>query len=754
MRLKYVFSLFFFHYVGALFSQTADSLELKQENFQTDYQMPIKKAVKKITIDGKLDETDWQSATTSSDFWEFYPRRDGKAKRKTTARLVYDNDFLYVSFVCEDSVNYVISTLKRDVGFWDSDGVCVILDPINTHTNSFRFGVSPYGVQSDALIGAPSEESEEWDTKWYAETQRTATNWTVEIAIPFKSLRYDVNKTTWGIQFVRNDTKHGQYHTWTPVPVQFDGIHTSYTGALVFDAKPPAARSNVTVLPYFSTGVDKDYTLPNGKINNKTGIGVDAKIALTPSLNVDLTLNPDFSQVDVDEQVTNLTRFDVQFPERRPFFLENSDILSQFGIPPARPFWSRTIGLDDNRRAVPILYGLRLSGNVNPSLRVNAMNLHTISDFKTGEGQNFTAVAGQQALDNHGSFFKGLFLNRQTMNDFDKVAATYSRNYGAETYVVTKNQKWGAWFGYHLSAKPNVERKSNAMGSTGFEYKGENLYVLNDFFHSGKNFYNDMGFNARIENYDAARDTVIRLGFRHNYTEINYTIRPKSSKLVNVHVSGVENFGVWNTDGSLNEWFDRFRHFITFKNTSELKLRLDYNFINLPFATEFLDGVLIQPKRYHYWTPSIEYSSDTREKLLYGCKIQYGGFYGGKRSAVVGNVEYRFQPYGVFSLGAEYNELQFLQANEVVRGNFWLIQPKLELNFNRNFFWTTFLQFNTQNADLNINSRVQWRFRPMSDFFLVYSDDYLTTQNPLGNRLRLTPQYKGLVMKINYWLNL
>lgn len=645
-----------FHFAPLSAQSKNDTTELAQEKFQTDYQLRIKKAKNPIKIDGKLEELDWTTAEKNSEMWEFFPRRDGKAKRQTQIQMTYDENFIYIGATCIDSLPYVISTLKRDVGFWESDGFCIVLDPINLHTNGFRFGVSPYGVQHDALVGAPSEESEEWDAKWYVETQRLAGgNWTAEVAIPFKSLRYDAAKTTWGLQIVRNNPKFGQYHTWTPVPVQFDGIHLSYTGALSWDAPPPASKSNIAVLPYVSAQTYKDFSA--NETDGGLDVGLDAKVALTPSLNLDLTVNPDFSQVDVDQQVTNLTRFSVQFPERRPFFLENSDILTQFGIPPARPFWSRSIGLDENRRAVPILYGLRLSGNLNKSLRVNALNMQTASDGNGGGSQNYSAVAVQQAVDGHGSWVKGMFLNRQKMDGFQPKTDNFGRNIGAETYLVSKNQKIGGWLGLHRSFKPDVKSGNPYMGSSGFEYRGKNLYVLNDFFHCGENYYADMGFINRIENYDAQRDTVIRLGFMQNYTEINYVIRPKSSSKVNQHFSGIENFVVFNPNGSLNEWFNRYRHFITFKNTSELRFRLDYSLVNLPFPTSFISGHIVPVQQYWGWTPSIEFNSDQRRNFLYRTQISYGRFYGGSNQRITVGGEYRLQPNGVFKLDIEYNKL-------------------------------------------------------------------------------------------------
>ena len=157
------------------------------------------------------------------------------------------------------------------------------------------------------------------------------------MAIPFKTLRFKPDKTVWGVNFIRGEPQTNSYHTWSPVPVQFRGVDLGYTGTIRWDAPPPNVKSNISLIPYALGSVVKDFE-DESPSDVSFQSGIDAKVAITPSLNLDVTLNPDFSQVEVDAQVTNLTTFSIRFPERRLFFLENSDIFSEFGIPPMRPF--------------------------------------------------------------------------------------------------------------------------------------------------------------------------------------------------------------------------------------------------------------------------------------------------------------------------------------------------------------------------------------------------------------------------------
>jgi hypothetical protein len=713
--------------------------------FQTDTTKPfvlnIKKATVPIQLDGDLSESAWQTADKADDFWRKFPDNKIKALNKTEARLTYDDHFLYVGITCWDSGGTrIVQTLKRDMGFWESDGVSIMLDPQGRKSNGFLFGVTAAGAQTDMLLSLTTT-NENWDNKWFSETKQYLDRWVVEMAIPFKILRYEVGRTNWKVNFIRNDTRKGEYHTWTLVPLFTDGIDLAYTGTLQWDAPPPFEKSNATLIPYATGSTYKDFE--NAQNNDtKFNAGLDAKLSVSTALNLDLTVNPDFSQVDVDEQVTNLTRFNIFYPERRTFFLENSDILSDLGSPPFRPFFSRRMGLDENNRPVPIYYGARLSGNLNNRLRINALNMHTGSKTE-GLSHNFSALGLQQSLDSGRSFMKGFVLNRQGFDGKSLQKDNYGRNMGWETYLVTRDNKWGGWLTYYAASKPNVKTENKAWGA-GWEYRDENLQFLMDWNGVGKNHYTDMGFVPRLENYDAQNDTTIRLGYTHNYDELNYSYYPKN-QIVNRYWFGFENYTVFNTNWSLNEQFNRLRTFILFKNTSQFRIRWDVSQVNLPFATNFLgEGIPLPPQNYKMTALNVEYSADRRKRIFWEASLTQGSFYGGNKTTFEGRINYRLRSLGNLGLNASYNRLLFDAPYK--SGALWLTSSKIEFNFSRNLFWTTFFQYNTQSKNFNINSRIQWRFKPMSDIFLVYTDNYLPESFQKVNR--------ALVFKVNYWLNL
>ncbi len=721
---------------------------------KTDFQIHIKKATSPIKVDGDLSDAAWANAEKVHNFRVHYPQNGDSAKLRTEVQLTYDDHFIYVGFTGFDDGKYIVQSLKRDVNFWSSDAMEVLFDPIESQANGVLFGVNPEGVQSEGIL-AGNEPDWAWDNKWFSEVKKAADRWTIEIAIPFKSLRYDPKKTTWGINFARNAIENGgQYYTWTKVPQQFDGISLAFMGTLIWDAPPPAEKSNVAFTPYVGGGVSKDY-LNKTTLDKQGNAGIDAKVALTASLNLDATINPDFSQIEVDEQVTNLTRFNVIFPERRTFFLENSDILNEFGIPPARPFFSRRIGLDANNKTVPIAYGVRLSGNLTPSVRVNAFNMHT-KTTGTNEGNNYSAAAVQKSFWGR-SYVKVGFLNRQAFNKFEPSKTDYGRNLLLAYVLRSKDNKWETWGELHNSFKRNVKNE-NQYASIGVQYRNNNWSFIQDFTNIGTNYYADMGNLNRIENYDAVRDTTIRLGFKHSYTNIGYATRPKNS-FITEHRLNLENYIAWNPNNSLSQWFDQLNYDLTFKNTALLSMGINRITENVPFPFSFSDNNVLIFGNYNYASGNISYDTDTRKAFSGRIRVRAGGFYSGSQVGLSMAATYRIQPWGKFSLKLDWNRIELPPRTPSVSGvtKLILLSPKSEISFNRNVHWTTFFQFNTQANNFNINSRLQYRFRPMSDLFLVYTDNYFADDERDSARNLLHSAFdkknRALVCKMTYWFN-
>ena len=715
--------------------------------FQDQFKIDISKASSPIKIDGLLDEETWTTAKETENFWRKWPNDIGLPRRQTYVKMSYDDNFLYIAFKAMDTNYYVAQTLKRDQGFLMSDAVAIAIDPVNQRTNGFLFSVTPYNVQSEDLISTGSSSDEitfSWDNKWFSATSRHETYWIAEIAIPFKTLRFKEGKKRWGINFVRNDVKSNEFSTWTDMPTNFPFYDFGYSGSLNWDQSPPVPGTNISLIPYMTGSMsdnNEEGTNSVGKLNG----GFDAKVALSTSLNLDLTVNPDFSQVEVDKQVTNLTRFDLFFPERRTFFLENDDLFSSYGIPPIRPFYSRTIGLDKNGNKIPIAGGARISGNLTKKFRVGLMNMQTVAKGDAA-AQNYTALTFNQQVQSRSSI-KGYFLNKQGIEDskhkFNDPLDRYGRNGGLQYDFVSKSGKWNAWSGNHFSFKEGIKSPQYYINS-GAGYFSKNWNAIVDFGKITDNYYTDMGFLQRINNYDALLDTTIRKGYNQVFNQVKHIFFPRTGSINQIRL-GVENYMIYNLDGSFNESQHSLGLDLFFKNTSNLMIEAGYNPSNLLFYTSFTDKAPIPPGKYKPKTIEVTFNTDIRKKFSYIFSVAGGGFFNGNLFNYQLTANYRVQPWGNFGFNIQQATIKL--PAQYGTSNLFLIAPRIEINFSNNLFWTTFLQYNNQRNNFNINSRIQWRYKPMSDLFLVYSDNYFT--DPF-----MKNKNRALVFKMNYWLNL
>ncbi|MFT4535173.1 MAG: hypothetical protein ACI9P5_002538 [Saprospiraceae bacterium] len=708
-------------------------------DFKTVFQLRIKETKTPIKIDGILDDPSWKTANIGGSFWQKTPFFAEGADPKTEVKLTYDSDNLYVAAKCYQKDKIIVQSLKRDE-YWDNDGIAIILDPLNTRTNAFLFGVTAAGAQWDGL-GASGDVNSDWSNKWYSEVNVNEGYWTMEMAIPLRILRFSPDSDTWGMNFVRNHMNENEYHNWTAVPESFWPPDPAFAGSLIFETPPMPQKGNYNIIPFVTSSINK---IKSKKTKLDADIGLDARISLTPTLNVDLTFNPDFSQIEVDELVTNLTRFSIFLPEKRTFFLENSDLFSDVGYPDVRPFFSRTIGLDSKRQAVPILYGARLTGNLTKTLRLGIMNIHSLSSDNSN-AQNQSALSMQKQFGR--SYIKGMFLNRQGFDDFSSVAGDYGRNSSLEAAYVRDDGQLSAWFGIHHSYKPEAS-ENTGFYTAGIEFNNPKWEGILVSAITQENYFADMGFIARIENYDAQNDTVVRIGFNDNIANLTYRIRPKEG-IVTRHNISVKNQVIFNPDWTLNERINGLNYSVAFRSTAEFEIGYTSTGVDLLFPFSFVSGGLALPsERYDYSFISAGFGSDERKLISYGIDGRIGGFYNGTLNQAKADINFRVQPWGNLGFGYQWNKLDF--PDEYGEETITALLSKLEIGFNKNLLWTTLFQFLDQSEYMGINSRLQWRFAPMSDVFIVFVDNY-DVFNGIGGPKNIQSNNRALIFKMNYW---
>ena len=712
-----------------------------------------------IQLDGILDEQIWSRITPATYFDQNFPTDSLIASGETEIFMTYDQNNLYVGVKCYTlGDEYVVTSLRRDYSFRGADNISLLFDTFNDRTNAFLFGINPYGVCREALISGGGRErnnfNSSWDNRWSGEAKRFDGYWTAELAIPFKTIRFQENGQRWRFNCYRNDTQINEITSWQRIPRNNIIMDLAFSGEMIWDKPLKKTGKNISIIPFAIASTGRDFEDPEETSpHNRVSIGGNAKISLTSGLNLDLTVNPDFSQVEVDRQVTNLDRFEIFFPERRQFFLENADLFGSFGNVRANPFFSRRIGVAVDTATGQniqnnILYGARLSGKLNEKLRVGLLNMQTAAQKDNGlPSFNYTVAAAEQRVFAR-SNVAFIMVNKQAVNgqgiegDFNP----YNRIAGIEYRLASADNYWLGKIAYHHAFTPDA-KKDKFMHTTQITYNRRKYRLEWAHVITGDGYTPEVGFAPR-------RD----IGLISPEAQINFY--PKQSKVVETNI-GFDSRWIYKLGNDDNEFVEDFS---LVERNVESYWRLDFqNSSGLNFGVDWFDILLLRSfdptraqedgielaggTRYDFTRFSMRYNSDQRQKFSFEFEPSFGNFYNGKRTEISGSFTYRYQPYGFVSLDYAYNHIKLPAPFQV--SNLWLIGPRVDLTFSRKVFLTGFFQYNSQLDNLNINTRFQWRFKPVSDFFLVYTNNYLT--DTFG---QFTSRNRSLVAKISYWFNI
>lgn len=700
-----------------------------------------------IKIDGKLDDAMWATVKPSGDFWQNFPTDSLPAKYQTKVYMAFDDNNLYVGIRCEAAGNnFITPSLKRDYSAGGSDNVTLVIDSFDDYTNAFVFGLNPHGVRREALISNGGIDygrswSDSWDNKWRGDAFMGEDFWTCEFVIPFKTLRYKKGADKWNLNVYRFDSQSNEITTWVQIPRNQTLINLAFVGDMKFEQPLKKAGGGVALIPYVTSRMSQDFEAGE-KASFGFNAGGDAKIALTSSLNLDLTVNPDFSQVEVDRQVTNLDRFEIFFPERRQFFLENADLFGGFGDSRINPFFSRRIGIaQDTTEEVnienAILGGARLSGRINKNWRVGLLSMQTAQDKKNDlPSFNYTVLALQRRVFERSNI--GLiFVNKQDFDTFESVETynPFNRVLGLDYNLASTDGRWTGKAFLHKTFSPEEAELGEEEWAHGFKLR-----------------YNRRSFNLGYEHQYVGEDFNAEVGFvpRKDFYRINpeagYAIYPDQGIFTEHRISADANF-FWNPEIGKTDHSLELNYSANLRNTARLGLSLvnDYTYLTEDFDPTRSDAEpLPGGEGYAYTYMRASFNTDRRAVFSAGLNPTFGQFYNGSRYGVGLNLSYRFQPYGSISANVNYNYIK-LPAPYATTSLF-LIGPRIDVTFTKSIFLTTFVQYNSQIENININARFQWRFAPVSDFFIVYTDNYTSDNFSVKNR--------AIVAKLTYWFNL
>ncbi len=700
------------------------------------YRLHIKKTAENIEIDGILSEQVWNDENTdvARDFFMVLPADTSLATQPSEVRMTYDEKNIYLSATFYSTIPgpYTVESLRRDFVFGKNDNVLIFIDPFNNQTTGFSFGANAAGAQWDGTMNNGSKVDLNWDSKWVSEVIPYEDKWVLEMAVPFKSIRYKKGVKEWGINFSRLDLKSSEKSSWTPIPRQFPTAALAYTGILVWDEAPPHPGVNYSLIPYVLGSVTDD-NIDGGSTENEIKAGGDIKFALTSSLNLDLTINPDFSQVEVDDQIANLDRFELFYPEKRQFFLENADLFANFGYDNIRPFFSRRIGLD-----VPIHAGIRVSGNLNENWRIGIMDMQTARDEEVGlPSQNFAAFSLQRKMFSRSSLGL-LFVNKQSIDypiesdEYYELYPEYNRNLGLEYNLASQDNLWTGKAFIFKSFSPD-DAGNGFTQAFNLEYKSQK------WNYGFKEEYVSDDFRAEV-------GYVPRNGYIKISPFLGYLFYPKKGNIIS-HGPKWSSFYFFNEDFEKTDYLNLLQYYLNFRNRSSFRLTLIDEFVELqdPFDPTGTGKPELPAGSRHYWNAvRMNYSSKPQSVFTYNIGLRVGGYYqDGSWFSMNNELGYRFQPYVSLSSVISYNNISMPAPWNTT--DFWLVGAKADITFTNKIFFATLVQYNEQTQNFNLNSRFQWRYRPASDLFLVYTNNYF--QPPLDERTHT------LTLKLVYWFN-
>lgn len=690
--------------------------ELDWKKLQSESVMTATRIEGEIKLDGVLDEEAWEQAIPYGNFIQKIPDTGEPATEPTEIRVLYNQEFLYIGAHMWDSAGpegIVVTDITKDYMTRNSDGLQVMLDTYNDDRNGFIFGSNPAEGRWDMQIGANSSNSN-WDGIWYNRATIDEDGWHLEMAIPFKTLRFTSDESqTWGINFERRVRRKHEESYWAPMPPPHRLGRIDMAGSLV-GLKQIKPSTNMYLKPYVSVPVlNREYD--DWDLQPEVGLEV-FKWSVTSQLTFDATLNTDFSQVEVDEVRTNLTRFSLFFPEKRVFFLENQGVFewgpqtSRHRSPDLLPFFSRRIGLSEGE-IVPILGGARLTGRAG-KFTVGLMSMQT-DDFWTlpdrdDDGNieeesefipstNFTVLRLKRDVFSR-SEIGGIIVNK------DSEGPEFNRTVGLDSSFNFFN--YLDINAYALKTESENNSDDDYAGRIGAQWQDDFWQVGASHMRIGEEFNPEVGF-------------VPREGVHKTQGQLGITQRPRGSiPWVREFNPEVQVEYITNTENILETRTMEADFSTEFNDASFFRIGYERTFERLEEDFEIRDGINIPMGDYSWDDFSFFYRSDSSRKLSASASVSSGGFWGGDRNQYRGGIQ--FQPS--YKFVAELNLTR--NVVDLPAGDFTVDLVGLNSNysFSKRMFLSALIQYNSEDREMISNVRYNFMYKPLSDIYIVYNE--------------------------------
>ncbi len=729
---KYLFLIVVFHFFLVKAQNTNPNKNL---NFNITFlaQEPI--------IDGDvLNEALWEQVYTIRDLKQIKPNYGTPASEKTAIKIAYTSKTLYVAVVCFDTSpeKIVVSDSRRDADLNDDDSFLFIIDTYNDQQNGFLFGTNADGMEYDAQIdnegegnfsanrqqgGVVGGTNINWDASWEVKTKKGDFGWSAEFAIPLRSIRFNGgNNKTWGVNFQRNISKRSETAYWANLPLGFDIKRLSLAGKMHgLNLKSP---KNLKIIPYGLVQSIQNNHPPKNTTGN-TAVGGDIKYSLTPGLTLDMTYNTDFAQVEVDEQQVNLDRFNLFFPEKRPFFLENAGQFSVGSPGEVDLFFSRRIGIGSGGSLVPIIGGSRVSGKIGQT-NIGLLSMFTdeIPD-ETGAIEllknNYSVARINHDFAAQRSSLGGIMVSRSGLNDpldYNRVVAVDGK------LVIGKKAQLSGYLSQ--SSTPGIETDAHAFNFLAvYNWNGWNLRA--GYTEVGEGFNPEVGF-------------LLRSAFKKPEFLIFKQWRPKNTgKLLEVrpHISYR---GYWNFQNTQETGFLHVDNHWVWESGFEIHTGI--NFTRETVLSAFpISNVTVRTGAYNHQEFQFVLMSNANRKFYYQTRTLIGGYFGGNRISSTNRATFRlgdkFNTEGVFN----YNRLELPEgdANVLISG------LRLAYSFTPRMFLQSLVQYNNVSNITSVNARFGWLRNANTGLFVVLNiikdTDYFDALNNQSSTIKYSHQF-------------
>ena len=706
-------------------------------------------------IDGDvLGEAIWDDIVPVTGFLQNTPDEGQPASERTEVRIIYTEDTVYFGIVAyvSDPSTIIVSDSRRDSSLDDTDSFQIIIGTYLDKQNGFVFGTNPAGLEYDGQVtnegqgsgrfggggvrrsgsqqqrGSGGGFNVNWDGVWQVGAEISEIGWTAEIAIPFRTLRYPSGDVqTWGLNFQRNIRSRNEQSYWAPLPRQFRLHRLSLAGELQGIEVPP--QRNLKLTPYVLGEALR--RTDDTKTTALGDFGADLKYSITPSVTLDLTYNTDFAQVEVDDQQVNLDRFNLFFPEKRAFFLENAGLFSVGQPGQLEVFFSRRIGIGESGGQIPILGGGRLSGKVGNNTNVGFLNIQTESVNATGTpSNNFTVARVRQDFQNR-SNVGAMFVNRGGTGNLAG-ERDYNRSYAVDG-------RWGIGQAGTVSGfaaqtdTPGLEGDTHAFNMAA-NYDSERYQLRGGFTEVGPNFNPEVGFYARR-------------GYRRSDASVRTTFRPENPLGILEWFPHASHYTIWNfVTGQQETQYTHLDNGIEWRNGYQVSTGVNLTKEGVLEPFQIFPGVTVPVDTYDHAEAIIRFNTNRGAPLSFTFRATAGGFFGGDRVQMGPEVSMRVGETFNAQLSWSRNDIDLPGGAFVTN----LGSVRLNYSFTTRMFVQALVQYNDR-ADLwSANIRFALLSDANTGLFIVYNDTQgLGDVRPTGAGRTLTIKYSQLFDVLN-----